>query len=288
MRAEEENNNNRIAALVGTLLFHGLLLLLFLFIVFKTPLPPFPDAGSPGIEVNFGTSEDGMGEVQPREATSIKNSQAPALTEEVKTQIEKLSAPQEDAVVTQETEDAPEVLKEKPKVETESKPVETPAKEVEAPKPVVNANALYKKKAATSGGSNGSEGETGKPGDQGSPDGSMDSKYHGPGGGHGDTPGAYGPGGDGGGISYSLGGRKSQKIPLPEYTQQVEGRVVVEISVDKMGNVISAKPGVKGSTTTNSYLLEKAKQAALRAKFNAKPDAPDEQRGTIVYNFLLK
>lgn len=286
--AQEENNNNRYVALIGTLVFHGLLLLLFLFIVFKTPLPPFPDAGSPGIEVNFGTSEDGMGDVQPREESSLKNSQAPELTEEMKTKIEKLEAPQEDAVVTQETEDAPEVLKEKPKPEAVTKPVETPVKEVEAPKPVVNASAIYKGKSKTQGGSAGSEGETGKPGDQGSPDGSMDSKYHGPGGGNGNSPGEYGPGGDGGGISYSLGGRKSQKIPLPEYTQQVEGRVVVEISVDKMGNVISAKPGVKGSTTTNSYLLEKAKQAALRAKFNAKPDAPDEQRGTIVYNFLLK
>ncbi len=284
----EENNNSRIAALAGTLLFHVLLLLLFLFIVFKTPLPPFPEAGSPGIEVNFGTSDDGMGEVQPREASSIKNSQAPELSEEVKTKIENLTAPQEDAVVTQETEDAPEVLKEKPKVETSVKPVENPVKIEEPVKPVVNTNSLYKGKSKTQGGSTGSEGETGKPGDQGSPEGSMDSKYHGPGGGKGDTPGATGPGGDGTGISYSLGGRKSQKIPLPEYTQQVEGRVVVEISVDKMGNVISAKPGVKGSTTTNSYLLEKAKQAALRAKFNAKADAPDEQRGTIVYNFLLQ
>lgn len=286
--AQEEQNNNRIAALVGTLLFHGLLLLLFLLIVFKTPIPPFPDAGSPGIEVNFGTSDEGMGEVQPREATSLKNSQAPELTEEIKTKIEKLTAPAEEAVVTQETEDAPEVLKQKPATETVTKTAETPVKDIEPPKPVVNASSLYKGKSKTEGGSNGSEGETGKPGDQGSPDGSMDSKYHGPGGGHGDTPGANGPGGDGGGISYSLGGRKSQKIPIPEYTQQVEGRVVVEISVDKLGNVISAKPGVKGSTTTNSYLLEKAKQAALRAKFNAKPDAPDEQRGTIVYNFLLK
>ncbi len=285
---EEENNNNRFAALVGTLLFHGLLLLLFLLIVFKTPIPPFPDAGSPGIEVNFGTSDEGMGEIQPRDASSLKNSQAPELTEEIKTQIEKLAAPTEDAVVTQETEDAPEVLKEKPKVESPTKPIEKPVKIEETPKPVVNASSLYKGKSKNEGGSNGSEGETGKPGDQGSVDGSMDSKYHGPGGGHGDTPGATGSGGDGGGISYSLGGRKSQKIPLPEYTQQVEGRVVVEISVDKLGTVISAKPGVKGSTTTNSYLLEKAKQAALRAKFNAKPDAPDEQRGTIVYNFLLK
>ncbi len=284
----EENNNNRIAAVVGTLLFHGLLFLLFLFIVFKTPIPPFPDAGSPGIEVNFGISDEGMGEVQPREATSLKNSQAPELTEEIKTQIDKLAAPVEEAVVTQETEDAPEILKEKPKSESVTKPVETPVKVEEVPKPVINSASLYKGKSKTQGGSSGSEGETGKPGDQGSPDGTMNSKYHGPGGGQGDTPGATGPGGEGGGISYNLGGRKSQKIPIPEYTQQVEGRVVVEISVDKMGNVISAKPGVKGSTTTNSYLLDRAKQAALRAKFNAKPDAPDEQRGTIIYNFLLK
>jgi periplasmic protein TonB len=285
---QEENNNNRVVALIGTIVFHALLLLLFLFIVFKTPLPPFPEAGSPGIEVNFGTSEDGMGDVQPREATSLKNSQAPELTEEIKTKIENLAAPTEEAIVSQETEDAPEVLKEKPKTEAVTKPVETPVKEVEPAKPVVNASSLYKGKSKSQGGTNGSEGETGKAGDQGSPDGSMDSKYHGPGGGQGNTPGATGPGGDGGGISYSLGGRTKIVIPTPEANSQVEGKVVVEISVDKKGNVINAKPGMKGSTTTNSYLLEKAKQAALRAKFNAKPDAPDEQRGTIVYNFIVQ
>ena len=61
----QENGNNKILALTGTLLFHGMLFLLFVFIVFKTPIPPFPETGGNGIEVNFGDSEDGMGEIQP-------------------------------------------------------------------------------------------------------------------------------------------------------------------------------------------------------------------------------
>ena len=284
----KDNTNNRAAAIIGTLLFHGLLLLIFFLIVFKTPLPPFPEAGSPGIEVNFGTSDEGMGEVQPRDESSIKNSQAPEMTEEIKTKIEKLAAPEEEALATQELEDAATVIKQKPKEVTPEKSTENPEKVAEPVKPKVNEKALFQKKSKQGGGATGSEGETGKPGDQDAADGTMESRYHGPGGGRGNSPGENGPGGNGNGTKFNLGDRKSKALPKPEYNQQVEGRVVVEIIVDQNGNVISAKPGVKGSTTTNSYLLEKAKQAALRAKFNAKPEAPEEQRGTIEYNFLLK
>jgi hypothetical protein len=33
--------------------------------------------------------------------------------------------------------------------------------------------------------------------------------------------------------------------------------------------------------------LDIAKKAALTAKFNENPDAPEEQIGTIIYNFIL-
>ena len=40
------------------------------------------------------------------------------------------------------------------------------------------------------------------------------------------------------------------------------------------GDVIAAIPGVRGSTTLNSYLINTARQAAGRAKFNVRSDAP--------------
>jgi hypothetical protein len=88
--------------------------------------------------------------------------------------------------------------------------------------------------------------------------------------------------------SYDLEGRNYQSLPSPKYEYQGEGRVVVEISVDRTGNVIQAIPGAKGSTTLDDYLLATAKEAALKSKFEAKPDAPAVQKGTITYNFVIR
>jgi len=90
------------------------------------------------------------------------------------------------------------------------------------------------------------------------------------------------------GISYYLQGRGFQTLPSPKYDSQGEGRVVVDVSVDRSGKVTQAIPGTKGSTTLDEYLLKVAKDAALQAKFESKPDAPIVQKGTITYNFIVK
>jgi hypothetical protein len=63
---------------------------------------------------------------------------------------------------------------------------------------------------------------------------------------------------------------------------------MVEISVDRSGIVIQAIPGTKGSTTLDEYLLKVARDAALKARFDPKSDAPAVQKGTITYNFILR
>ena len=68
---------------------------------------------------------------------------------------------------------------------------------------------------------------------------------------------------------------------------QEKGIVVVDIWVDNNGNVTKAVPGVRGSTTTSSVLYKKAKDAALKTKFSAKPDAPAVQKGTMTFVFIL-
>ena len=84
-----------------------------------------------------------------------------------------------------------------------------------------------------------------------------------------------------------MGGRNVAIKAKPEYNIQVEGKVVVIITVDRMGNVISAITGAKGSTTLNKRLLEQAKLAALKTKFESKPTAPLKQQGKIIYSFRL-
>jgi outer membrane biosynthesis protein TonB len=63
---------------------------------------------------------------------------------------------------------------------------------------------------------------------------------------------------------------------------------VVDVSVDRSGKVTQAIPGTKGSTTLDEYLLRVAKEAALKARFDSKANAPVIQKGTITYNFILR
>lgn len=265
--------------LIGTVLFHVLLLILFIFAGLTYTVPP-PEYG---MLVNFGTSEVGSGEVQPETSGDpVAEEVLPEPVEATPEVVPETPTPTPEKVMTQTVEDAPEIEeqpKEEPKeVVEEVKPKEeVKEKPKEEVKPKISnklSNAFNKlKNAKTSkGGSHGDD--KNKTGDKGQPNGSMD-------------PGAFkGIPGDGGNGSYYLGGRKA-KLIMPEDDSQEEGIVVVDIIVDRTGRVLKAYPGAKGSTTTSAKLYRKAKEAALKTKFTPKPDAPLEQKGQIKYHFIL-
>jgi TonB family protein len=77
-------------------------------------------------------------------------------------------------------------------------------------------------------------------------------------------------------------------LPKPSYSAQLEGKVVVQIKVNQYGEVTDAIPGVEGTTVTDKNLWTAARNAALKAHFNQKADAPAVQLGTITYIFKLK
>ena len=84
---------------------------------------------------------------------------------------------------------------------------------------------------------------------------------------------------------YQLGSNRNPTfLPKPIYDSEAEGKVVVHIIVDQLGNVIFAKPGEKGTTTQNKQLLDRAKEAALKTKYPPKADAPN-QHGKLIYTF---
>ena len=99
--------------------------------------------------------------------------------------------------------------------------------------------------------------------------------------------GYYGTGGEGSGGNHRLGNRKAKAMPSPDYPCNEQGRVVVTITVNQSGSVISAVPGAKGTTNVASCLLIEAKKAAMSSKFNADSNAPSKQVGEIIYNFSL-
>lgn len=72
----------------------------------------------------------------------------------------------------------------------------------------------------------------------------------------------------------------------PSYDSKEQGRVVVTIRVDRQGNVVSASPGAKGTNVSDQKLWDVARDAALRSRFASDPNAPDQQVGTITYNFI--
>ncbi len=275
MNTTAEVRSDKWKALTGTLLFHGVIFLFFFLYVFKNPDPPlFSDAA--GVEVNFGYMEDGTGDVQPEPETQTATAVPQQKQQEVKEE--------DDEVMTQDVEEAPVIQKKEVKKEIKKTPEPKKPEKEPVKQPVVNQNALYKPKSKT-----GSEGETGNPGDQGIEAGSLYSKNHGTEMGHGDH-------GDGDGIngnadkgySFSLEGRTVRVAPKISDDSQDQGKVVVDVTVDKLGNVVNVSAPARGSTTTNGNLVRKSKEAAMKTKFSPSPKGVEEQRGTITFVFIVR
>ena len=302
--------SGRRKGILGTALIHMLLIGFLILAGFSTPQPP-PDTGE-GLLVNFGTGETGSGEIEPSPPALKKESSAPPVKEVTspppsssKTAVKT----KEEPLLTQNTEDAPAVKKADPeatkkkleKIEADKKIKEERdaeririrqeeaekkriAAEQQRESDIMNRTKNALANSQNRGTSSTGEGIAGGPGNQGDPNGSINSKVRGVGSGLGDK----GSGTGDKGISYNLQGRGFQALPPPKYDYQGEGRVVVEVSVDRSGKVVQATPGTKGSTTLDEYLLKVAKEAALGARFEVKQDAPVIQKGSITYKFILK
>jgi len=269
-----------------------LLLILFLVLASFKVRPTMPVEVEEGLLVNFGFDETGEGLLEPAPAAEALPS-PPAAGETI----------EDDAILTQEFEEAPEVKKKEPSAEElrrleEARTAEVKRRqEAEAERRRIaeeNAERIRREEeqkrlnqindrtrnafgnAGNVGESGTSEGVAGGEGNQGVETGSPGSRNYGPGGGVGD-----------GAPSYRLGDRRVQSLPRPRYDYQIDGVVVVEISVDRKGTVTKAVAGVKGSTTLDENLLREARDAAMKAKFDSNDTAPLLQKGTITYIFKL-
>ncbi len=87
-------------------------------------------------------------------------------------------------------------------------------------------------------------------------------------------------------VSFSLINRNNYKLPPPIYTCIEGGKVVVNIEVDNLGNVIAADFNEKSSSTSNGCLVDNAITYALKAKFSSA--SKTLQKGTITYLFQPK
>ena len=288
--------------LIATFIIHVFILVALFFLALRTPLP-LP--GEEGVEVNLGYDEEGFGEIQSETPPPQAD---PEPTPPPQQQTQEIFEPEpeiiEEEIITQDVEEAPSIEEEKteeepekiieePDIEEEKKEeeiiedpkespvdstyveeiedvVEEPVEEVK----VVKQRALYKgsSKASEDGTSQGVKTGTG---DMGKPEGYKDSdKYD-------------GQGGQGNGVSFSLGGRGSKYLEQPSAKFSEVGTVKIDIWVDRNGAVQKAQVSPKGTTVVDAKQRDMALNAARNSTFTEDLNAADLQRGTITYTFIL-
>lgn len=247
---------------ITTVIFILMFIWFFLYILKDDPNVPEVFEGGE-IAINFGTSDVGQGEVQPMEP--IKSSPKPTPTE--------ASASAAQNITTQKSTVAPVVKSSETKstkTGNEAKP-----KAAESPRPnKTSTDALSSLlNGPKSDGVEGSHGNDGVPGDKGDPNGDKYSNNF------------YGNG-KGGGKSWGLNGRKLSNTGKEVPKCNESGTVVVQVTVNRNGNVVAAKY-TQGTTNTNPCLVEPAIATAKKYKWQPDSDAPETQIGFIVVHFKL-
>ena len=252
--------------------------------------------GGGGVEMNFGDSDYGLGKDFKSEVLNVKD----------QVKIQPTNATPEEDIISDDNSDDDRVAITKTTttkktpivVKKEVKPV------VEKPKVTKNTNDALSsilnsnkggdgddKVAGNKGKSNGGLSSGGYANGGGTGGGSGGGNGTGNGTGSGTGSGSGSGGGNGSGIGngsgYSLGNRKALNKPAPNYNCQEQGKVAVQVSVDRNGNTISATPGVQGTTNTAKCLLDQAKIAAMNTKWQPDSNAPEKQVGKIIYSFTL-
>lgn len=278
----EENKNKIISLVISLAVFTLLLLFLFLYIII-TPNPPFPEApgGGGGIEFNIGNLIEGTGNV---DGDGIGDAVKVVESIEVVTPTNPQNNSNQDMVTSNQGEDI-NITKSETNNTSTNQTVVIPVK----PKVKTAAELLAEKFNKTKGNNGGGDGNSGHEGNDGKPDGNPNTN------GNGGTGGGTGNDGDGlgtgpgkgigpGGYGFSLKGASILKPPVLSKDTKEEGKVVVEITVDKNGKVIKADPNGRGTTTSSPMLKAKARQAALATTFNVSGEF-EEQKGTITIIF---
>jgi len=266
---EREEKKRSTIAFAASTAVHLALLLFFLFsMAWRAPDPPLPEFG---IELNFGDSPQGSGDVQPETPTAAEEQpQVPnePVKEEVKPEVVEAT---EQVVPSNQESIVPEPKKEKP---VKPAPVEKPR--VEEKK--VDQQAVYKP-TETKGEQPESEGDDkDKTGDKGDPKGVPDpnAAYSG-------KPGG-GAGGDG--MTLSMAGWAWAEQPqVPGLPDNENGRVVFEIECDETGEIIGIKTLERGlSAKAEQLLIEEIRKNSLVRTSGG--ETPTHSKGRVV--FILK
>ncbi len=254
------NDKDRNIALIGTIVFHVIVLLIFMFVGLTQP-DPLPE--EEGALIELGWTDSGSGDTESQVISEVDQIEEVAPSETV---VEESPVVEEEVVTQEESEvSVPDTPQEKPE---ETKPVEE-----EKPKPsaaLTQAMENVFNNTPTGGGSEG-EDEDG-PGNTGRPDGVPEGQ------------GAVG----GTGSSWELAGRGYVGGAIKTEKPREEGRVVLKIWVNKDGVVTRTAIDLARSSTTSQHLVSLAEKAAKTYRFTSNPSGAVEQIGRLTFNFILE
>jgi TonB family protein len=278
---------------LGALLVHVAVIALLILVSFTVPQPD-EDAG--GVPVMMGNVESARGFDDPSLVdvdVLDEDAAAPAETApELPSEQDLLTQTEEETVTLKPKTEEPKKETVKPKEvakpkEPVKKPEKTEAEKAAEAKRLAEEKAERERKAAEEAARKRVSGAFGKgaqmEGNKGTSAGGTGTE--GSKEGNSSTGAKTGMGGYG---TFDLGGRSlgTGSLPKPAYNVQEEGRVVVNITVNPAGQVIST--GINPQTNTVSSALRKAAEdAAKKACFNT-VDGVTNQTGTITYYFNLR
>lgn len=313
---EKADRNGKIAAGIGFILF----IVLLVFPIFWHMNPP---PGQPGILVNLGQIDVGQGDENARAArtqptpdptpapqpdpapatppppqpepepdpvpeppTPTPQPQRPVVQQETAAEIalRQQEAREEAARRAQEERDrrtAQELQERLDREEAErrrqAEAAAEAARQEEARRAAQEAAANSTRDEIGGLFGNGSgNGNTGTPGNQGDPNGDPNADR------------LTGISTGDGRVAGGLGGRGVINSPAVRENSQVSGRVVVKVCVAPDGSISSATYTQSGSSTANAQLVNAAVANAKKWKFKANPTAPQQQCGTITYDFKVQ
>ena len=293
----EYREEHRREALIGTVIFHVALAVLFFFAVFKGPDPPLDTLGGDGVELNYGVDEVGSGDIQSQapanESKNREDSRPPAAqpdpTPPRPTAQPDPTPPTEQRVVTSEAEESPVTVPPTPKPappREEVKPTPEPVR------PKVDQRAVFTPRAnQADGGGNGVNGSSNAPtgnnngdnpgtvGDKGDPRGTYDGKaYSG-------EPGSGGRGTSPGSGGLDMAGWAFVNRPTAPAIDNTSGFIRFSIKVNADGEVESVRK-VSGNV---SPAQEKACRDALEsAEFRRTNSANGGATGFYTFRFTVR
>ena len=283
---------------IGSLLFGGLILLLLLLAVIRTIIPN-QDEG--GVLVNFGNLDEAAGLFEPRgsgnpmaSATSTATTErvytppTPSVTTNTQPSAGTITQNVEESVALAEAqrketerqaaeaqrrrEEEERIREEERRRREEEQRRQNVSNQVSGAFGAASSNASNNVGSTSAATNSQGQGTSTGTGNQGSVSGNSDQGMN-----------------TGAGVSgsFSLAGRglRGGSLPRPYYSAQESGVIVVNITVNPKGNVISASIG-RGTTIGNLSLRNDALEAARKAVFTD-IQGLNNQSGTITYRYQL-